>query len=735
MTKIHSTITDTDEIHVPKGFTEAGADTIPSKNVGGVLEWINKDEVSGPQGPAGPAGSLATITVVDAADPVELSTISDLDVGIEVIVRQVSTGEIDTQTLYIYDADASNYPKIAPYIMATSKGGDTAWVSGVGAYEISGPIQTLTGDRYMTSSEQHAVALSDSTGIVNGGEITINGGDNTKFDIADGIGHIVDNHTDPTNPVTAEIKWTGLIAQTDDLLLTKVNTFIGIEKGALDPTDGKYFGEIVQQEFGFSDEEQRDIINIGLTTHIGMTVIEAVTQTSRFIASPYNQLNDMAAAIGIINTSGNVYSANGANLLLNKSGGTSFSMGINYGVNKKNPNESANAASVAGSFFMNYRDGLGGFTIVPSVFNLDVGNYDDGSGSLASVANNRFSIFRLFYSQSGVTIAHYGQALYTSIAAAEAALNTEVFEKNPQLNTIPIRGWIIAKGNATDLSDSAKARFINAGKFGEGASGGATSATTTLQAAYNNSIEPEIKTNVTNGALVVQDADTPTGLPLFEVKDSAAANTLLCVDSVSVGINGVSSTAVLTVHDNGTSLNPIVNIAADDENPWALVVNNETYSGTDTHGLKFSVGDDGNSLIYAADNGTLAGELRLGVDNTNKIVVDTTSTRVETQAYALTNNLVDGANISTDCALSNVHEVILAGDRVLDNPTNLKDGSTYIFIIKQDATGTRLLTYGTAFKFVGGEVPVLSTDALSVDILTGISDGTNIYCSLGNGFA
>ena len=63
-------------------------------------------------------------------------------------------------------------------------------------------------------------------------------------------------------------------------------------------------------------------------------------------------------------------------------------------------------------------------------------------------------------------------------------------------------------------------------------------------------------------------------------------------------------------------------------------------------------------------------------------------------------------------------------------PTNLKDGATYILRIIQDATGTRTITWNTVFKWAGGTAPTLSTGGGAIDIITFVSDGTNLYgCS------
>ena len=115
---------------------------------------------------------------------------------------------------------------------------------------------------------------------------------------------------------------------------------------------------------------------------------------------------------------------------------------------------------------------------------------------------------------------------------------------------------------------------------------------------------------------------------------------------------------------------------------------------------------------------------------TNKTLaapVITGNLSVAGQMYSPTNTLTDGASIATDCDTGNVHTVTLAGNRTLANPTNLQNGSTYIWVVKQDATGSRTLSFGSAFKFPSGTAPTLSTAANAVDIITGVSDGTNIY--------
>ena len=84
-------------------------------------------------------------------------------------------------------------------------------------------------------------------------------------------------------------------------------------------------------------------------------------------------------------------------------------------------------------------------------------------------------------------------------------------------------------------------------------------------------------------------------------------------------------------------------------------------------------------------------------------------------------------NVSWDLQSNQVAKITLDGNLVIDNPTNMVDGATYILTLTQDGTGSRTATWGSAFKWPGGTAPTLSTGANDVDIITFVSDGTNMY--------
>lgn len=96
----------------------------------------------------------------------------------------------------------------------------------------------------------------------------------------------------------------------------------------------------------------------------------------------------------------------------------------------------------------------------------------------------------------------------------------------------------------------------------------------------------------------------------------------------------------------------------------------------------------------------------------------------ESQSSALAWNLDDKQS----------HILTLTGN-VTITPSNMKSGATYAMILKQDGTGSRTVTWAAAFKWRSGTAPTLSTGASEVDILTFISDGTNLYGTIAPNFS
>ena len=121
-------------------------------------------------------------------------------------------------------------------------------------------------------------------------------------------------------------------------------------------------------------------------------------------------------------------------------------------------------------------------------------------------------------------------------------------------------------------------------------------------------------------------------------------------------------------------------------------------------------------------NAATAGAPKLattGGDTNINLDLDSKGTGIIRPQHAVVNKVValtDGANIATDASLGNIFTVTLAGNRTMGNPTNPTDGQTIIYKIKQDATGSRTITWGANFRgSTDVALPTLTTTAAYVD--------------------
>lgn len=146
-------------------------------------------------------------------------------------------------------------------------------------------------------------------------------------------------------------------------------------------------------------------------------------------------------------------------------------------------------------------------------------------------------------------------------------------------------------------------------------------------------------------------------------------------------------------------------------------------------GTTYAIGDARYSLI----NLQSYRRKTAGAGTTDPASDPTNWTRIEL-SFDTAQVLTDGASIAWNASLGNIGTVTLAGNRAMANPTNLSVRS-FILIVTQDGTGSRTLTWGSAFKWGGGAVPVLSTVAASKDVFSFFCDGTNLYGSYLRGVA
>lgn len=303
-----------------------------------------------------------------------------------------------------------------------------------------------------------------STGLISGGEVTVNLGDSSKFDIAAGTGVLVDNFTDPLSSTREKVSWSVFTAQTIPNIATQPVTVIGLDLSG--GTASIVFNGTVQ----FTGAQSRVIVSLGILIHQDNVVIDGIFPRYSGVFDIQKNVEELARFIKIINVSGNTYGPNGADLQIDKSAGETFNLGINYANDRQSPNSLDDPEILGLTFSYVHRDGVGGFTFVPAQTLIDPEQFDDGSGTPVSVQANRFTIQRLwFFTVTNETIIHYGQTEYTTLTGAVMAINTEVFDFAPQL-TDGFRCWLVVKKGVTDLTAAiaaGDAQFIQAGRFGD----------------------------------------------------------------------------------------------------------------------------------------------------------------------------------------------------------------------------------------------------------------------------
>lgn len=117
----------------------------------------------------------------------------------------------------------------------------------------------------------------------------------------------------------------------------------------------------------------------------------------------------------------------------------------------------------------------------------------------------------------------------------------------------------------------------------------------------------------------------------------------------------------------------------------------------------------------------------------SQVLIDASGNIKKTSA-GLSVSLTDAATISTDASLGLTtgasYVVTLGGNRTIANPTNLVDGQIIRYVLIQDGTGNRTVTWGANFRFsTDTPAPTLSTGAGAVDIIGFVyrSTGSILY--------
>lgn len=485
------------------------------------------------------------------------------------------------------------------------------------------PFDVLTATDAQTAFEQADQALlrARSTGLLNGGAVT--GVGTTTITYTAGAGDILDNTT-PVTPTFTSVSWSG-------------GTLTGYS------TNGLYYvyvnssGTVQTTTTAPGHEDYRLYIWLARVSVTG-NVITAIN----YIPMPLQQYGpgtwDVFRALGITKRD-LLVSANGANLNLNVGSGEIYQAGVNFHTDPLNPHEKSFSSSSAFTFRMATQSG----TIASDVTSLPVGNYDN-AGTVTSIgggagASTIFTVLR--FPQGNIRIL-YGQTVYSTFAAAQAAVGTYTPTLPSGYSEAIVIGYIAANKSATALNNTSQAYFVQTNRFGGvgGAVGGVLG--NYLLASNNLSDLTSASTARTNLELVAGGAgdiwvekagDTMTGdlsVP-DEAYDATAWNGSLEVPTKNAirdkieTISGSALTAVIPFVIDGGGSTITTGIKGDVEVPFACTINRVTM-----------LADQSGSIVVDIWKDTYANYPATDADSITASAVPTITTATKSQDSTLT---------------------------------------------------------------------------------------------------
>jgi hypothetical protein len=199
------------------------------------------------------------------------------------------------------------------------------------------------------------------------------------------------------------------------------------------------------------------------------------------------------------------------------------------------------------------------------------------------------------------------------------------------------------------------------------------------------------------------------------------ANTVNWLDS-TVSITGLSTSAtgtVLTLTD--TSINSTQNIQLPTAKAIADDSGNEYLKFVKTASAVNEISITNSATGNSPDLSVTGSDTNIGLSITTK---GTGLIKLNDGAYFPEATLTDGATITWDVSTAQVAKVTLGGNRTLSAPTNSATGQFISLLVIQDGTGSRTLTWNSAYEFASDTAPTLTTTASLGDLFTFRYNGT-----------
>lgn len=416
------------------------------------------------------------------------------------------------------------------------------------------PQVTFNAQGQATAVTLKNVCPYDSTGLISGGQLSINAGNPALFDMAAGV-VLFENYSSVSEPEQILVPFGPFTGVSIPGIGTRLATYIAIDNT----------GAIQQLADPITPTQRRTMAQVGSLIHSNLTTINATNDIAQAVRSTGNQVQDFMNAVGILNTSGNVFSANGANLMMNKTAGTLWKQGSNFQTNVLDPNNVSLGALTALTFRYRTSTGIEG----PDVTAIDPNTYESPLGTLTAVPSliNTWHVQRINIFQSGLVRVQYAQQVYASQAAAIAGITADPFvtESNIAENGC-LRCYLVINRGILNLNTSAT--FIAVSKFGAASitsSGSVTSVGLAMPADFTVTNSPVTSSGTLTAAYMTQNANvvhagpasgaaaTPTWRALVAADIPSLSSVYQPLDADLTAIAGLSTTGLMVRTGSGTA--------------------------------------------------------------------------------------------------------------------------------------------------------------------------------------
>jgi hypothetical protein len=307
------------------------------------------------------------------------------------------------------------------------------------------------------------------TGLLYGGVVTYSG---SNVFVSPGSGIIAEHNAttgSEVSPMIEYVTWNA-ITQSVTNIATQQVTYLYIDNT----------GTLQQQSTRFTSQQYHDYIPLGAVGHFDYIQVSAFGGGVQTAYDQGSQTSNFIDAFGPLKVSGYGLTGQTNSLRLSVGSGISFIHGGFYQNDPEFPSQITTPSQATASLARVQRSGSA------IEFDTNAGNlytvvdptkYDrDGDGTLANVGSGNWSIQRVFSDpKTGVLYVHYGQARYTSLLNALQFLPTDPFTEGDTFDFTTFVGFLVLKGNASDITDTADNSIINGGLFrgsGQGSGGG-----------------------------------------------------------------------------------------------------------------------------------------------------------------------------------------------------------------------------------------------------------------------